>query len=142
MTDYVLKRSSGINCVAWETLDALLPLPGRKGWTLHTIDTPSSRGGADYIKKGDRICVTRAGQGYEMVLARTGIPDRVHRNVRLEGVSGFDNLWARASADGLDLYLYLLRTEDGIRQVHVEVFYIGTSYDGERPAAPGQVEIR
>lgn len=142
MTEYLLKRASDIDCVAWGSLDALLPAPGKTGWTLDSINTPPTRGGADYIKLNDRLCVVQVGDRFDLVLSRKGIPDRVHQNVRLGGVSGHDNLWAKASASGLDLYLYLLKTRGSGREVHVEVFYIDSSHDTERPGKPGQVEIR
>src|SRR5690606_27420549 len=102
MTHYLLKRSTEIRCVSWDTLESLLSAPGKKGWTLDRIDTAPSRGGADYIRKGDRVCVVNTPDGYQLILARAGIPDRIHRDVHLEGVQGHPNLWARANANGLD----------------------------------------
>lgn len=141
MTEYLLKRSTDILCVAWGSLDALLPSPGKSGWVLDSINTHTSRGGADYIKVDDRITIVQVGSRYDLILSRKGVPDRVHQDIKLEGVSGHDDLWARASASGLDLYVYQLKTEDSARKIHVEVFYIDSSHDSERPAAAGQVEI-
>jgi hypothetical protein len=141
MTEYVLKRSSEILCVDWGNLDALLPKTGKSGWTVDQNTTPPSRGGADYIKVGDRIRIEKKGDRYDLILSRKGIPDRVHEGVQLGGVSGYGNLWAKVSKDGLDLYLYLLKTAGPDREVHVEVFYIDTRHADERPENPGQVEI-
>jgi hypothetical protein len=141
MTEYLLKRSTDIACVAWGNLAALLPQPGKTGWTLDSILTAPTRGGADYIKVGDKIQVVQVGTRYDLILSRKGVPDRVHQDIQLGGVSGQNDLWAKAGTSGLDLYLYLLKTDTGGREVHVEVFYIDSDHGEERPNRPGQVEI-
>lgn len=141
MTDYLLKRSNDILCTAWGSLGALLPAPGKTGWILDSIATPSLRGGADYIKVNDKITVVQIGARFDLILSRKGVPDRVHQDIQLGGVSGHNDLWAKAGASGLDLYVYLLKDADGGRKIHVEVFYISSEHDNERPAAADQVEI-
>lgn len=141
MTEYLLKRSTEIDCIAWGKLATLLPAPGKSGWTLDSINTPPARGGADYIKVNDRITIVQVGARYDLILSRKGIPDRVHQDVQLEGVSGHDDLWARVGASGLDLFVYLLKTSGSTREVHVEVFYVDSSHQDERPGNPGLVEI-